>query len=43
MSYALLLYSLLCLVSVIELLLCFCCVLYDLNGRVLLCEIESLS
>ena len=22
------------------LLLCFCCVLYNLNGRVLLCEIE---
>ena len=40
--YMLLCYSVLCLVIVIELLLCFC-VLYNLNGRVLLCEIESLS
>ena len=31
----------LCLVIVIELLLCFCCVLYNLNGQVLLCEIPT--
>ena len=35
-------YSVLCWVIVIELLQCFCCVLYNLNRRVLLCEIESL-
>ena len=35
-------YSVLCWVIVIELLLCFCYVLYNLNRRVLLCEIESL-
>ena len=35
-------YSVLCWVIVIELLLCFCCVLYNLNSRVLLCEIKSL-
>ena len=35
-------YSVLCWIIVIELLLCFCCVLYNLNSRVLLCEIESL-
>ena len=35
-------YSVLCWVIVIELLLCFCCVLYNLNRRVLLREIESL-
>ena len=35
-------YSVLCLVSVIELMLCVCCVLYDLSMRVLLCENESL-
>ena len=36
-------YSVLCWVIVIELLLCFCCVLYNLNSRVLLCEIKSLQ
>ena len=35
-------YSVLCWVIVIELLLCFCPVLYNLNRRVLLCKIESL-
>ena len=32
----------LCLVIVIELLLYFCCVLYNLNSQMLLSEIESL-
>ena len=35
-------YSVLCWVIVIELLLCFCCVLYNLNRLVLLLEIEFL-
>ena len=41
--FRILCYSVLCLVIVIELLLCFCCVLYNLNWRVLLCDIEFLS
>ena len=35
-------YSVLCWVIVMELLLCFCCVLDNLNSRVLLSELKSL-